>query len=40
MLQDTLDYTPGVVVLLTGDGLGYANDEGFHKNLEKMYEKG
>ena len=40
MLQDTLDNDPGVVVLLTGDGLGYVNDEGFHENLERMHQKG
>ena len=35
MLHDTPDNDPGAVVPLTGDGLGYANDEGFYKNLEK-----
>lgn len=42
MLEDALDYngTPGVVVLLTGDGAGYSEGAGFHSTLEKMHKRG
>ena len=42
MLEDTLDYidTPGVAVLLTGDGAGYLEREGFHSILERMHNRG
>lgn len=38
MLEDGMDYNgdPGVVVLLTGDGAGYAQGQGFHSTLERM----
>ncbi len=39
MLEDALDYngTPGIVVLLTGDGAGYYQGSGFHRTLERMH---
>ena len=42
MLEDALDYdeTPGVVVLLTGDGAGYLEGAGFHRTLERMHRRG
>lgn len=42
MLEDALDYNgnPGVVVLLTGDGAGYAEGTGFHSTLERMHKRG
>ena len=42
MLEDALDYngTPGIVVLLTGDGAGYSEGAGFHSTLEKMHKRG
>ena len=42
MLEDALDYngTPGVAVLLTGDGAGYSEGAGFHITLEKMHKRG
>ena len=42
MLEDTVDYngTPGVVVLLTGDGKGFHEGKGFHKTVERMHKKG
>ena len=42
MLEDALDYseTPGIVVLLTGDGAGYLEGAGFHATLERMHERG
>lgn len=42
MLEDALDYngTPGVVVLLTGDGAGYYEGAGFHSTLERMHKRG
>ena len=42
MLSDALDYNgdPGIAVLLTGDGSGFAEGRGFHANLERMHRKG
>ena len=41
MLEDALDYngTPGIVVLLTGDGAGYYEGAGFHSTLERMHKR-
>jgi hypothetical protein len=42
MLEDALDYNgnPGTVVLLTGDGAGYIEGQGFHSTLERMHVRG
>lgn len=42
MLEDGWDYngTPGIVVLLTGDGAGYYEGAGFHSTLERMHKRG
>ena len=42
MLEDALDHSddPGIAVLLTGDGAGYIEGEGFHRTLERMHRKG
>ena len=42
MLENGWDYMedPGIVVLLTGDGAGYNEDRGFHRTLERMYQRG
>lgn len=42
MLEDALDYNgnPGVVTLLTGDGAGYREGQGFHSTLERMHKRG
>jgi len=42
MLRDTIDYNgaPGIAVLLTGDGSGFADGVGFHADLERMHGKG
>ena len=42
MLEDGLDYNgnPGVVVLLTGDGAGYSQGQGFHSTLERLHRRG
>lgn len=42
MLHNALDYNgdPGVAALLTGDGAGYQQGEGFHATLEKMHRRG
>ena len=41
MLEDLVDYngTPGVAVLLTGDGAGYSEGAGFHSTLERMHRR-
>lgn len=41
MLEDALDYNgnPGTVVLLTGDGAGYIEGQGFHSALERMHNR-
>ncbi len=42
MLKDALIHNgdPGTVALLTGDGAGYEQGEGFHTTLELMHAKG
>ena len=42
MLEDGWDYngTPGIVLLLTGDGAGYYEGAGFHSTLERMHKRG
>ena len=42
MLRDGFDYNgdPGIAVLLTGDGSGFADGVGFHADLERMRNKG
>ena len=41
MLEDGLDNNgnPGIVVLLTGDGSGFSQGEGFHATLERLYKR-
>ena len=41
MLEDALDHNgnPGTVTLLTGDGAGYAEGQGFHSTLERMHRR-
>ena len=42
MLRDAFDYNgdPGIAVLLTGDGSGFADGVGFHADLERMQRRG
>jgi hypothetical protein len=42
MLRKTIDYngTPGIAVMLTGDGHGFLDGVGFHADLERMHKKG
>ena len=42
MLRDAFDHNghPGVAVLLTGDGAGFADGVGFHADLERMHGRG
>ncbi|MBF0339037.1 MAG: NYN domain-containing protein [Nitrospirae bacterium] len=42
MLRKAIDYngTPGIVVMLTGDGHGFHDGVGFHADLERMHKKG
>ena len=42
MMADMADYSedPGVVALLTGDGAGYNEGQGFHRTLERMHRFG
>ena len=42
MLRDGFDYngSPGVAVMLTGDGAGFADGVGFHADLERMRQRG
>ena len=42
MLRDAFDYNgnPGIAVLLTGDGSGFADGVGFHADLERMHKRG
>ena len=42
MLEDGWDNNgdPGIVALLTGDGAGYAEGQGFHRTLERMHKRG
>ena len=42
MLRDLADYNgdPGIAVLMTGDGAGFYDGVGFHKDVERMHRKG
>ncbi|QWR77155.1 NYN domain-containing protein [Candidatus Magnetomonas plexicatena] len=42
MLRKTIDYngTPGIVIMLTGDGHGFHDGVDFHADLERMHNKG
>lgn len=42
MLRDAIDNNgdPGIPVLLSGDGAGFADGCGFHADLERMHKKG
>lgn len=42
MLGDAIDYNgdPGTAVVLTGDGAGYYEGSGFHRNLERLSKRG
>ncbi|KWT89413.1 NYN domain-containing protein [Candidatus Magnetominusculus xianensis] len=42
MLRKAFDYngTPGIAVMLTGDGHGFLDGVGFHADLERMHKKG
>ena len=42
MLRDGFDYNgdPGIAVMLTGDGAGFADGVGFHADLERMHRRG
>ena len=42
MLRNAFDYNgdPGIAVLLTGDGGGFADGAGFHADLERMRNRG
>lgn len=42
MLRDFADYNgdPGIAVLLTGDGAGFADGVGFHADLQRMRRRG
>ena len=42
MLRDAYDYNgdPGIAVLLTGDGSGFADGVGFHADLERIRRRG
>lgn len=42
MLRDGFDYngTPGIVVMLIGDGAGFHDGVGFHADLERMRRRG
>ena len=42
MLEDGLDNNgdPGIVALLTGDGAGYYEGQGFHRTLERIHKRG
>ena len=42
MLRDAIDNNgdPGIAVLLSGDGVGFADGCGFHADLERMHKKG
>ena len=41
MLEDALDFngSPGVAVMLTGDGKGFYDGVGFHRTLERMHRR-
>ena len=42
MLRDALDFngSPGIAVMLTGDGSGFHDGVGFHADLERMHSRG
>ncbi len=42
MLRDGFDFngTPGIVVLLTGDGRGFYDGVGFHADIERLHRRG
>ncbi len=42
MLRKAFDYngSPGIAVMLTGDGKGFLDGAGFHADLERMHKKG
>ena len=42
MMRNAFDYNgdPGIAVLLTGDGSGFADGVGFHADLERMHRRG
>ena len=42
MLRDAFDYNgdPGIAVLLTGDGSGFADGVGFHADMQRMRSRG
>ena len=40
MLEDAMDYDPGIVVLLTGDDSGYGYSGGFSSALQRMHRRG
>ena len=42
MLEDAVDYngSPGIAVMLTGDGAGFYDGVGFHRTLERMHRRG
>ncbi len=42
MMENGVDNieTPGIVVLLTGDGAGYSQGSGFHRTLERLHKIG
>ena len=42
MLRDAVDHNgdPGIAVMLTGDGSGFADGVGFHADLERMHRRG
>ncbi len=42
MLRDAFDYNgdPGIAVLMTGDGSGFADGVGFHADLQRMRSRG
>ncbi|MDA7962584.1 MAG: NYN domain-containing protein [Gammaproteobacteria bacterium] len=40
MLENVMDFDPGIAVVLTGDGAGYDEGRGFRRTLERMKKKG
>jgi len=42
MLRDAFDYngSPGIAVMLTGDGRGFHDGIGFHADMERMHNRG
>ena len=42
MMENALRYpnTPGIAVVLTGDGAGYSEGHGFHRTLELLHDSG